>query len=91
MTKRTDGSVIHNLYPFYQRKIAHGLDEFVAEHVGVFEPDEEEHKLVYTDLFDQYSDLFEGFLREFVEEQGLDDAEFQAELSAVASGVRFVV
>eukprot|EP00512_Aurantiochytrium_limacinum_P000853 CAMPEP_0171488494 /NCGR_PEP_ID=MMETSP0958-20121227/2234_1 /TAXON_ID=87120 /ORGANISM="Aurantiochytrium limacinum, Strain ATCCMYA-1381" /LENGTH=154 /DNA_ID=CAMNT_0012021605 /DNA_START=1 /DNA_END=465 /DNA_ORIENTATION=+ len=84
MDSRAKGSVIDNLYPFYQSKIAHGLDEFYMDHLDKFDPDEEENKLVYWDIFKEFEQLFEGYLNDFVEEQGLDQEEFREELSKFA-------
>jgi hypothetical protein len=88
MAKREQGDVLSNLYPFYQSKIAHGMDEFFDEYCCEFDYDSDENRLVYTDIFRKYEALFDSYLSEFVEQQHLDAATFDAELNALVQGKR---
>jgi hypothetical protein len=88
MAKREQGDVLANLFPFYQSKIAHGMDEFFDEYCGEFDYDSDENRLVYTDIFRKYEALFDSYLSEFVEQQHLDAATFYAELNALVQGAR---
>ncbi|GBG30533.1 ADP-ribosylation factor-like protein 2-binding protein [Hondaea fermentalgiana] len=68
-------------------KISHGLDDFYREHLHEFDPDEEENKLEYWEIFKEFEALFESYLEEFMEDQKLDRAEFREQLNEVAEGV----
>lgn len=81
MAKRERGDVLAQLYPFYQRKISDGMDEFYEKYVHEFDFESDEHRLCYTDIFQQYEKLFEGYLREFIEERQLDEEIFYQELN----------
>lgn len=82
--KREDGDLLSELYPFYQSTIRHGLEDFFAEHAHKFDPDAEEHKLNYTDVFNEYEERFEFYLKEFIDERDLDPATFYSLLRDAA-------
>jgi len=85
MGRRETGDLLSNLYPFYQAKIAHGLEEFYATNLDEFDPDSDENKLIYWDIFQEFEELFEGFLQEFIQEHDLDKETFYEELHEASS------
>lgn len=63
-----------------------GLEEYYERAVDQFDPDEEEHKLEYTELFQEYNELLESFVQEFLDCKGISSADFFDELRESVEG-----
>lgn len=87
LRKRENGDVIANLYPYYQSKIRYGLEEFCERYASEFDPEDDENKLSYWDVFKKFEILFEGYLEEFIIDQQLNKKEFYADLEEACNNV----
>ena len=65
-----------------------GLEEFYDRSVCAFDPEEEENKLEYTALFEEYTQLLESFVQEFLDCKGVTSVEFFEELRQSMEGSR---
>ena len=84
LASRTSGDILRRLYPFYMSKTGQAMQRFFEEHAWQFDPDEEENKLVYTEIYKEYEAAMEGFLAEFLDEQGISPADFYDAISRQA-------
>ena len=86
LASRTSGDILRRLYPFYMSKTGQAMQRFFEEHAWQFDPDEEENKLVYTQIYHEYEEAMEGFLAEFLDEQGISASDFYDALTKQAEG-----
>ncbi|EQC32085.1 hypothetical protein SDRG_10281 [Saprolegnia diclina VS20] len=52
------------------------FERFADKHCDIFDPDADEMQLEYTDVYNQFTTLFETKIEEFIESQGSSVAEF---------------
>ncbi|KDO28808.1 hypothetical protein SPRG_20012 [Saprolegnia parasitica CBS 223.65] len=52
------------------------FERFADKHCDIFDPDADEMQLEYTDVYNQFTKLFETKIEEFIESQGSSVAEF---------------
>ena len=80
LSAQLGGDIVRKLYPFFQSKIRGGVSEFCEKHASDFDPDDDEHKLIHTDIFHEYEALLESYLEEFAEENNLEKKQFYKKL-----------
>jgi len=88
LNAQASGDILRKLYPYFQSKIRVGLDAFFDRYADEFDPEEEEHKLVYMDIYKKYEKILEKHLEEFVDENGYDRGTFYDDLERAAANTR---
>ncbi|TMW69246.1 hypothetical protein Poli38472_001402 [Pythium oligandrum] len=63
-------------YFFDDDAFAHTFEKFAEEHCHIFDLEEEEMKLEYTEIYNQFQALFESKLEAFIRAQGSSVGEF---------------
>ncbi|CAK4649327.1 hypothetical protein LEN26_015551 [Aphanomyces euteiches] len=61
---------------FENEDFCKALDHFADNHCDIFDVESEEMQLEYTDLYQQFTKLFEDKIEEFIEAQGSSVKEF---------------
>jgi hypothetical protein len=67
-----DSPIVREVVSFVYNTLRTELDNFFDKHVGVFDVSNEEHKLEYTTIYQEYEALLEEHLREFSNTKGYE-------------------